>query len=98
MPALLLQRCKECSQAYFPPQPFCPHCVSRDVEAFEASGKATLYSYVITHRTRPDFGAEPYAIASVMLSFLRLRPHSDVAVHRIDARTTPEVPPPSRLK
>ncbi len=64
---LLLQRCKETGEAYFPPRPFCPKTGSRDVEVFKASGRGTLHSYVINHRPRPDMGTEPYAIAVVML-------------------------------
>lgn len=63
---LRLQRCSDCDQAYFPPRPFCPHCSSRNVEVFAASGRATLYSYVIHHREVPGFTA-PYAIAVVEL-------------------------------
>jgi uncharacterized OB-fold protein len=63
---LRLQRCRACARAYFPPQPFCPRCASRDVETFRASGRATLYSYVIHHRESPGF-APPYAIAVVAL-------------------------------
>ena len=65
---LLLQRCDECSKVYFPPRPFCPACGSRDVEVYAASGKATLYSYVINHRPRPDMGTAPHSIAVVELS------------------------------
>jgi uncharacterized OB-fold protein len=65
---LRLQRCRACSTPYFPPRPFCPKCASRDVEVFPASGKATLYSYVINHRPRPDMGTEPHSIAVVTLS------------------------------
>lgn len=64
---LRLQRCLACAKTYFPPRPFCPGCASRDVEAFAASGKATLYSYVINHRPRPDMGKEPHSIAIVEL-------------------------------
>jgi uncharacterized OB-fold protein len=64
---LLLQRCTACQKSYFPPRPFCPHCASREVEVFKASGRATLYSYVINHRPRPDMGTQPYAIAVVTL-------------------------------
>jgi hypothetical protein len=63
---LRLQRCRACARAYFPPRPFCPHCASRDVETFRASGRATLYSYVIHHREAPGF-TPPYAIAVVAL-------------------------------
>jgi len=65
---LRLQRCRSCAEPYFPPRPFCPKCASRDVEVFPASGKATLYSYVINHRPRPDMGTEPHSIAVVTLA------------------------------
>ena len=64
---LLIQRCKDCSKAYFYPRPFCPHCFSSNVEWFEASGKGTLYSFVINHRPAPGFGSDPYVIAVVEL-------------------------------
>jgi uncharacterized OB-fold protein len=63
---LRLQRCEECAKVYFPPRPFCPSCASRKVAVFAASGKATLYSYVIHHRAAPGF-TPPYAIAVVEL-------------------------------
>jgi len=64
---LRLQRCAACATTYFPPRPFCPACSSRDVEVVVASGRATLYSYVIHHRDAPGFTA-PYAIAVVELA------------------------------
>ena len=65
---LLLQRCKECGKTYCPPRPFCPECASRSVEAFKASGKGRLYSYIINHRPAPGFEDDaPYAIAVVEL-------------------------------
>ncbi|MCG8689853.1 MAG: Zn-ribbon domain-containing OB-fold protein [Minwuiales bacterium] len=63
---LRLQRCDDCAHTYFPPRPFCPVCGSRSVSVFPASGRATLYSYVIHHRAPPGFEA-PYAIAVVEL-------------------------------
>ena len=65
---LRLQRCVQCQHSYFPPRPFCPACGSRKVEVYPASGRATLYSYVINHRPRPDMGAEPHSIAVVTLA------------------------------
>jgi uncharacterized OB-fold protein len=65
---LRLQRCDDCSHAYFPHRPFCPSCGSRSVRIFAASGKGTLHSYVINHRAAPNSGFEaPYAIAVVEL-------------------------------
>ena len=63
---LLLQRCKSCEAVYFPPRPFCAECMSREVEIIEASGRATLKSYVLSHR--PTIGFEtPFSIAIVEL-------------------------------
>ncbi len=65
---LRLQRCVACDGSYFPPRPFCPACGSREVEIYPASGRATLYSYVINHRPRPDMGTAPHSIAVVQLA------------------------------
>jgi uncharacterized OB-fold protein len=64
---LRLQRCDACDHVYFPPRPFCPACASRKVSVFPASGKATLYSYVINHRPPAPGFTPPYAIAVVTL-------------------------------
>ena len=63
---LRLQRCRDCAVPYFPPRPSCPRCSSRSVEVFAASGRARLYSYVISHRPAPGF-EPPYAVAVVEL-------------------------------
>ncbi len=63
---LRLQRCDTCRHTYFPPRPFCPECSSRAVTVVKASGKGTLYSYVINHMKAPGF-EPPYAVAVVEL-------------------------------
>ena len=63
---LRLQRCPKCDAFYFPPRPFCPTCLSTDVEWQPVSGRATLHTYVINHRPAPGWD-EPYAIAVVQL-------------------------------
>lgn len=63
---LRLQRCTACRHAYFPPRPFCPACGDRAVESFTATGRATLYSYIISHLPAPGH-TPPYAIAVVEL-------------------------------
>lgn len=63
---LMLQKCNDCSDNYFPPRPFCPKCGSRSVQEFQASGKGSLYSYVINHLPSPGF-TPPFAIAVVEL-------------------------------
>ncbi|MFC7034708.1 Zn-ribbon domain-containing OB-fold protein [Nonomuraea rubra] len=65
---LRIQRCKPCARHYFYPRPSCPRCGGDEVEWVRASGRATLYSYVINHRPAPGFEDEaPYAIAVVEL-------------------------------
>lgn len=64
----MLQHCGPCAAAYFPPSPYCPQCLSDDVEWQVASGRGRLHTYVIAHRPAPGFDAEvPYAIAIVEL-------------------------------
>jgi uncharacterized OB-fold protein len=65
---LRIQRCIDCDRFYFYPRPFCPSCLSSNVEWVTASGRAKLHSYVINHRPAPGFEEEaPYAIAIVEL-------------------------------
>ena len=65
---LWIQSCNDCSHAFFYPRFHCPRCSSDNVEWFRASGKGTLYSYVINHRPPPGLEEEaPYAIAVVQL-------------------------------
>lgn len=63
---LRLQRCDACAHVYFPPRPFCPKCAGRAVSWFKASGRGSLYSYIIHHRPVPGF-TPPYSIAVVEL-------------------------------
>ena len=63
---LLLQKCDECGEIYFPPRPFCSRCSGRNVSIFAASGRATLYSYVISHIPAPGL-EPPYSVAVVTL-------------------------------
>ncbi len=63
---LRLQRCTTCDAHYFPPRPFCPTCLSDEVEWEALSGRGKLHTYVINHRAAPGFEA-PYAIAVVQL-------------------------------
>ncbi|GAB2986432.1 Zn-ribbon domain-containing OB-fold protein [Amycolatopsis acidiphila] len=66
---LRIQRCADCGEPFFYPRPSCPFCASGAVEWFTASGRATLYSYTISHRPAPGFEQDaPYAIAVVQLA------------------------------
>ena len=46
---LLIQRCKGCGRFQHPPGPMCPKCHSLEWEAVPASGRGTLYSFVVFH-------------------------------------------------
>lgn len=81
---LLLQRCGDTGRAYFPPRPFSPYTGTRNVSVFEASGRATLHSYVIHHRPVPGF-TPPYAIAVV-----ELEEGPRMMTNIVDCEQTPE--------
>ena len=57
-----------CAHVFFYPRRHCPQCLSDNLEWFKASGRGTLYSYMINHRPAPGFEDEaPYAIAIVQM-------------------------------
>ncbi len=49
---LLIQKCSDCGHLRHPPGPACPHCHSLNWETVTASGKATLFSFVVMHQPR----------------------------------------------
>jgi uncharacterized OB-fold protein len=67
---LLVPMCRNCGRAFLPPLPCCPNCQSTDIELREASGTATLYSWIVVHRALdPVFAdAVPYVVAAVQLA------------------------------
>ena len=46
---LLIQRCKGCGTLRHPPGPVCPSCHSFEWDTVEASGRGTIYSFVVMH-------------------------------------------------
>ena len=46
---LLIQRCTQCQTLRHPPAPVCMACHSFDWDSVQASGRASLYSFVIMH-------------------------------------------------
>jgi uncharacterized OB-fold protein len=66
---LRMQRCTGCASHFLYPRPNCPSCGSTQTEWVKASGRATLYSYVINHMAAPGWEGEvPYVIAVVKLA------------------------------
>ena len=46
---LLIQRCRGCGLLRHPPGPVCPGCHSFEWDTVEASGRGTVYSFVVMH-------------------------------------------------
>ncbi|WP_436497938.1 bifunctional MaoC family dehydratase N-terminal/OB-fold nucleic acid binding domain-containing protein [Actinokineospora sp. HUAS TT18] len=65
---LLIQRCAACATLRHPPGPCCPHCQSFDWDTVEASGSATLHSYVVAHHPKHPAFEYPLVIAVVDLA------------------------------
>lgn len=66
---LILPRCTRCAEVFFPPTAICPRCASNQLTWTEASGDATLYSYVIHHRPLKQWGTDgPRSVALVRLA------------------------------
>lgn len=65
---LLIQRCVSCGRLRHPPGPCCPHCRSFEWDTVEASGKASLYSWVVAHHPRHPAFDYPLLIGLVELA------------------------------
>lgn len=59
-----LPHCRACDTVFFYPRGGCPSCGSTDLDWVTASGRATLHSYVISHRPAPGF--EPPTVIAVV--------------------------------
>lgn len=65
---LVVQRCASCGTLRHPPGPCCPQCRSFAWDTVEASGEATLYSYVVAHHPRHPAFDYPLLVAVVELA------------------------------
>jgi uncharacterized OB-fold protein len=63
---LMIQRCRDCGRCYFYPRPLCPHCLSRNVEWIEASGRGRLHTFVINHRPPRNFPTQGPVIIGII--------------------------------
>jgi uncharacterized OB-fold protein len=64
---LLVQRCGGCATLRHPPRPMCPHCHSLEWEAIDASGRGTVYSFVMPHHPPLPFFDDGYIVVLVEL-------------------------------
>ena len=66
---LRLPWCATTGRCFFPPRQYSPFVAGGAVDWVTASGRARLYSYVISHRAAPGFEDEvPYVLAVVELA------------------------------
>lgn len=64
---LVVQRCSSCGVLRHPPGPECPECQSFEWDVVEASGRGTLYSWVVAHHPRHPAFDYPLLVAVVEL-------------------------------
>ena len=63
---LLVQRCATCGHLRLPPVPMCGHCHGLEWDTLVASGRGTIYSWVLSHHpSEPD--AQPRIVVLVQL-------------------------------
>ncbi len=65
---LLIQRCESCGALRHPPRPMCPQCRSLEWGTIEASGRGTVYSFVMPHHPPLPWFPDPYIVALVELA------------------------------
>ena len=64
---LRIQRCKACGTLRHPPGPVCPQCHSFEWDEATASGRGTVYSFVVMHYPEVPPSEHPNPIALIQL-------------------------------
>ena len=64
---LLIQQCDGCHRFRHPPRPMCPVCNSLQWTAIEASGRATVFSFVMPRHPQYPWFEPDYIVALVEL-------------------------------
>ena len=64
---LLIQRCGGCGMLRHPPRPMCPSCHSFQWDTTEASGRGTVYSFVMPRYPPLPWFDDGYVVALVDL-------------------------------
>jgi uncharacterized OB-fold protein/acyl dehydratase len=64
---LLIQRCSSCGDLRHPPGPMCPLCHSLEWDTVEASGRGSVYSFVVNHHPQVPAFDYPLVVAVIEL-------------------------------
>ena len=64
---LLIQKCTACDTLRHPPRPSCAMCRSFDWQPIEASGRGTIYSFVVNHYPQVPAFDYPLVVALIEL-------------------------------
>jgi len=64
---LLIQRCLGCGVLRHPPRPMCPQCNALEWDTIEASGRGTVYSFVMPRHPPLPWFDDGYIVALVEL-------------------------------
>jgi uncharacterized OB-fold protein len=64
---LLIQRCKQCGTLRHPPRPMCSECRSYQWDVVDATGRGTVYSFVVNHYPQVPAFDYPLAVGLIEL-------------------------------
>jgi uncharacterized protein len=64
---LLIQRCNQCGTLRHPPRPMCSECRSYEWDVVDASGRGTVYSFVVNHYPQVPAFDYPLAVGLIEL-------------------------------
>ena len=64
---LLIQRCTQCGTLRHPPRPMCSECRSYEWDVVDASGRGTVYSFVVNHYPQVPAFDYPLAVGLIEL-------------------------------
>lgn len=64
---LLIQRCANCRELRHPPRPMCPRCRALEWDTVDASGRGTVYSFVMPHHPPLPWFDDGYIVVLVEL-------------------------------
>jgi uncharacterized protein len=67
---LVVARCTKCGEFRSPPTPYCPACLNQEIDWFESSGVAELYTFTVIRRApSPELkDSVPFVVGVVKLT------------------------------